>query len=260
MNGWRGLLQAWLLLSVAAGATGVTFVSCMTTKGPFTMEVHPEWAPNAAERFLKLVDAGFYTDIALFRSIRSFLVQFGISDKPEQKKWHTQQIPDDPNLHIPFRRGMVSFAAHRPNARTTQLFIAYSDLPFLGQDPWETPFAVLIDGFDTLDSLTTSYGDGPPFGQGPDQLLIHKFGNKYLAESYPDLDYIHWCDRVWADGVANIQSVFSADHFRPAAPDSIPAAHCLVITLLVICSAVSIAMYVLRRSVSCPHARPSLKV
>lgn len=166
---------------------------------------------------------------------------------------------DDPNLHIPFRRGMVSFAAHKPNSRSTQLFIAYSDLPFLGQDPWETPFAVVIDGFETLDSLTTKYGDGPPFGQGPDQLLIHKFGNTYLAESYPDLDYIHWCDRVWAEGVANVQAVFSPDHFRPAARDSIPA-HCLVITLLVICSALSAAMYVLRRSVSCPHARPSLKV
>src|SRR3546814_4367588 len=48
-------------------------------------------------------------------------------------------------------RGMVSFAGAGQDSRSTQIFIAYSDLPFLGKAAWETPFAVLVDGYEVLD-------------------------------------------------------------------------------------------------------------
>lgn len=249
-----GVMKVWMAICVLAGACAVEFVSCMTTAGSITLEIHPEWAPNAAQHFLTLVDAEFYTDIALYRSIRSFLVQFGISDKAEHKKWHTQYISDDKNLRIPFKRGMVSFAANKHNDKSTQLFIAYEDLPFLGEDPWVAPFAIVVDGLEALDAFSTTYGDGPPFGQGPDQLLVQRYGNEYLKESYPEVDYIHWCDRVWAEGVTDIKDVFLREDLHHATASNIPA-HCLVITFLVMCSAVSAAMYMLRNSVlrRCVH-------
>ena len=60
-------------------------VACLTTKGEILIEVYPDWAPRGAARFLDLVRAGFFTDIAMFRTVEGFLSQFGISDKPKFK-------------------------------------------------------------------------------------------------------------------------------------------------------------------------------
>lgn len=133
------LFVALLGLSVEAVNNHV-FVRCETTKGPLTIEVSPEWAPIGATRFLDLVYDGFYTDIALFRSVDKFLTQFGISDKAEKQHWHTASIPDDTNLNFGIQKYDIAFAGSGPNSRSTQLFIAYEDLDFLGHEPWETPF------------------------------------------------------------------------------------------------------------------------
>jgi hypothetical protein len=71
---------------------------CQTTKGSFEIEVYRDWSPNGADRFIDLVNDGFYTDIAMYRSVEGFLTQFGISDNPEQAHWHDETIEDDPNL------------------------------------------------------------------------------------------------------------------------------------------------------------------
>jgi peptidyl-prolyl cis-trans isomerase A (cyclophilin A) len=115
-------------------------VECETTKGSITIEVIPSWAPLGAERFLELIDDSFFTNIALFRSVPKFLAQFGISDNPVKKHWHRQAIRDDPSLNLGIHKGYVSFAGGGPNTRSTQIFIAFEDLDFLGKEPWETPF------------------------------------------------------------------------------------------------------------------------
>ncbi len=38
-------------------------VQCETTKGSFTIEIFPDWAPLGAERFLALVQDEFFTNI-----------------------------------------------------------------------------------------------------------------------------------------------------------------------------------------------------
>jgi hypothetical protein len=53
------------------------------------------------------------------------------------KHWHGKQIQDDPTLHKGIRKHYVSFAGGGPNSRSTQIFIAYKDLDFLGNAPWE---------------------------------------------------------------------------------------------------------------------------
>ena len=52
-------------------------VHCETTKGPLTIEVHKDWSPLGAERFIDLVRDDFFTDIAFFRCVERFLTQFG---------------------------------------------------------------------------------------------------------------------------------------------------------------------------------------
>ena len=53
-----------------AGAGAGTQVTCMTTKGELTMDVHPEWSPLGAENFLKLVNGGYFTMVPFFRVVK----------------------------------------------------------------------------------------------------------------------------------------------------------------------------------------------
>jgi peptidyl-prolyl cis-trans isomerase A (cyclophilin A) len=168
-------------------------VLCETTKGPVEIEVYREWSPLGADRFMELVRAGFYTDIAMYRSVKNFLTQFGISDKKEMKHWHNKVIKDDPNLNLGITRGIISYAGGGKNTRSTQLFIAYANLDFLGKEPWETPFGRVVHSYDTLDSIYKGYEDIPPFGKGPDQQKIHQYGNGYVRHNFPETDFINSC-------------------------------------------------------------------
>ncbi len=135
------VLSVVCVLKIVSSEVGkFPLVDCQTSKGPLRIEVHRNWAPLGADRFLELVQDQFFTDIAFFRCVKRFLTQFGISDKPDKKHWHNKNIPDDPNLHLGIQKNYVSFAGGGPNTRSTQLFIAFEYLDFLGNEPWETPF------------------------------------------------------------------------------------------------------------------------
>lgn len=67
-------------------------VSCETTQGLIRIEVYKDWAPLGAQRFLDLVQDGFFTDIALYRCVKRFLVQFGITEDPTKKHWHRYNL------------------------------------------------------------------------------------------------------------------------------------------------------------------------
>ena len=68
-----------------------------TTKGDFVVDVHRDWAPNAADRFYNLVKSGFFDDTRFFRAVGGFMVQFGISGDPAvASKWQSANIQDDP--------------------------------------------------------------------------------------------------------------------------------------------------------------------
>ncbi|KAJ1427672.1 cyclophilin-like domain-containing protein [Ochromonadaceae sp. CCMP2298] len=188
-----------LLLSSAVASSlsqELPRVQCTTTKGPLTIEIHRDWAPLGADRFVELVKDNFFTDIAFFRCVKGFLTQFGISDKPDKKHWHRATIPDDPNLGLGIKKQYVSFAGGGANTRSTQMFIAFEDLDFLGKEPWETPFGVVVEGAGTLKKLYKSYGDIPPFGNGPDQQEIHLQGNAYIRTLFPQTDFLIECAMV----------------------------------------------------------------
>jgi peptidyl-prolyl cis-trans isomerase A (cyclophilin A) len=131
-----------LVLQVAT-SSDYPRVQCDTTKGPFLLEIYRDWSPLGADHFLELVQDDFYSNIAFFRCVRRFLTQFGISDNPSKKHWHNKNIQDDPNLNLGIKKYYLSYAGGGPNTRSTQLFIAFEDLDFLGKEPWETPFGAL---------------------------------------------------------------------------------------------------------------------
>ena len=170
-------------------ATSDFKVEFETTVGRFVVQVHREWAPIGAQRFYELVKDGYYTDIAFFRVIEGFMVQFGIHGDPAvAAKWKDSNIEDDP-VNASNMRGRITFATAGPGTRTTQLFINYVNNERLDGMGF-APFGEVIEGMDVVEAIHSDYGEGAPAGRGPDQGRIQEEGNQYLRESFPGLDYI----------------------------------------------------------------------
>jgi peptidyl-prolyl cis-trans isomerase A (cyclophilin A) len=168
--------------TMKARAPGVFYARFNTTKGPFVIEVHRDWAPNGADHFYNLVRGGFYNDAAFFRVIPGFMAQFGMSARPEVSRiWANSNIPDDP-VKQSNTRGMVTFAqTSLPNSRSTQLFINYGNNARLDQDRF-APFGRVFEGMDIVDSIYSGYGEQPEQG------LIQSQGKAYLDRAFPRLD------------------------------------------------------------------------
>ncbi|CAM9946328.1 unnamed protein product [Phaeothamnion confervicola] len=110
---------------------------------------------------------------------------------------------------------MLSFAGGGANTRDTQLFIAFSDLDFLGKSAWETPIGIVTSGMETVvDKFYQGYGDQRPYNDkgkdyGVDQGRIFEEGNAYLRRDFPLLSYIQDCwlaDGPGADGGGGVEA------------------------------------------------------
>ncbi len=165
-------------------------VKMSTTKGDFVIEVHRDWAPLGADRFYNLVKLGYFNDVAFFRVIKGFMVQFGIHGDPKVNRvWKNANIKDDPSGKQSNTRGMVTFATAGPGTRTTQLFINYDDNARLDGMGF-APIGKVVSGMDVVDKLEGMYGEGAPAGRGPSQGRMQEEGNAYLKASFPKLDYL----------------------------------------------------------------------
>ena len=160
-----------------------------TTKGAFTLDVTRAWSPLGADRFYNLVKAGFFTDVAFFRVISGFMVQFGIHGDPSvSAAWRVANIKDDA-VKQSNTKGFVSFATAGPGTRTTQMFINFGDNDRLDGMGF-SPFAKVTEGMNVVESIYSGYGEGAPSGMGPEQGRLQMQGNKYLKAEFPKMDYI----------------------------------------------------------------------
>lgn len=170
-----------------------------------------EITSHGAQRFLELVDLGYYTDIALFRH-NNWIIQFGAIQTPstddvaavrepwmrliEPGRHHLPAIPDDPKTDCggECTKGSLfdwslSYAGGGLNSRTAQIFVVHhrgKSQP-LGESPWETPFARLVDGISVVKAWYSGYGEKV------DQIKIFQYGTKYTRATFPKLDYILSC-------------------------------------------------------------------
>ncbi len=160
-----------------------------TSKGPFVVEVHRDWAPLGADRFYNLVKNGFYDNARFFRVISGFMVQFGINGDPAiSARWRGARIGDDP-VKQSNSRGFITFATAGPNTRTTQVFINYANNSGLDGQGF-APFGRVVSGMNVVDALYCGYGEGAPSGAGPEQGRVQSEGNAYLTSQFPKLDFI----------------------------------------------------------------------
>jgi len=160
-----------------------------TTKGDFTLEITRAWSPLGVDRFYNLVKGGYFTDIAFFRVISGFMVQFGIHGDPAvAAAWRGARIADDP-VKQSNTKGYISYAMAGPNTRTTQMFINFGDNERLDGMGF-SPFGKVVEGMNVVESIYSGYGEGAPSGMGPDQGRVQMQGNAYLKAEFPKMDYI----------------------------------------------------------------------
>lgn len=187
-------------------------VCCHTTAGSMSIAVHHKWAPLGAERFVSMVESGYFNDergaVPFMRCISGFLCQFGLNSDPAKTKGYGTTIPDDPNW-LPegphhrensdgvkrFAKGYLAYAGAGKNSRDNQLIMALEDTgPLAGGSPWEVPWGELVgaESFKTLDKIHTDYGE-----KGPGQGKLHNVGmTDDLRKEFPLIDYITWCGVV----------------------------------------------------------------
>jgi len=176
--------------SLKAQAPAVFTAKFTTTRGDFEIEVTRAWAPLGADRFYNLVKNHFFDGSAFFRVLPGFVVQFGLSTRPDiSRVWESATIADDPVTQSN-TRGTITYAKpNAPNHRTTQVFINLNDNASLDSMGF-SPFGKVVSGMDVVDKFYSEYGEGAPGGNGPDQERLQHEGKAYLDKSFPLLDTI----------------------------------------------------------------------
>ena len=183
-------LILWLMMAQVA-APSVFQVRLETTKGAIVIEVHRDWAPNGADRFYQLVTSRYYDGNRFFRVVAGRWAQFGINGDPTvAKAWRDRAIPDDPRRQSNVR-GAVAFAFAVPNGRTTQVYIALTDLSATQDEQGFVPFGRVVSGMEVADALNSEYGESSGSGiRAGRQQPLFDGGNAYLDRAFPRLDRI----------------------------------------------------------------------
>jgi peptidyl-prolyl cis-trans isomerase A (cyclophilin A) len=152
---------------------------------PIVVNITRAWAPLGADHIHELVTAKYFDDLAFFRVVPDFVVQFGISGDPDTNKKWSSPIKDDPVLQSN-KQGTLVFATAGPNTRTTQLFINYKDNGGLDAQGF-APFGVIDSGFETA---TKVFNPTPGNSGGIDQDEYTTLGNAWLKPKYPKANFI----------------------------------------------------------------------
>ena len=158
--------------------TQKTRIAMQTTAGELLIDVYPQAAPNAAQRFVELVQSGFYDNTPVSRIVPGFVAQFGINWREPHKAWEDKPFDDDASLFM-LTRGTLAFAKSGPDSNSTQVFINYDDNSHLTARMYNfTAFGRVVQGMEVVDSFVEV---GEP-GLGLDQDRLWNDGEAYLQE------------------------------------------------------------------------------
>jgi cyclophilin family peptidyl-prolyl cis-trans isomerase len=163
-------------------------VSVETTQGVFVIAVDRALAPRGADRFYRLVRAGYFDDSRFFRVVPGFIAQFGIPGDPSiSRVWKDRAMPDD-SARASNVRGTIAYAMTGPNTRTTQLFVSLVDNSRLDAQGF-APIGRVVSGMDVVDRIYGGYGESAGGGmRAGKQARMMEEGNAHLDRDYPRLD------------------------------------------------------------------------
>ena len=122
-----------------------------TTKGPVTIEMRPDLAPNHVAHIKKLVREGFYDGIVFHRVIEGFMAQTGCPNGTGMGGSSYPNLKQEFNAE-PHVRGTCSMArAQNPDSANSQFFICFDDARFL--DRQYTVWGAVTEGMDNVDKI-----------------------------------------------------------------------------------------------------------
>ena len=133
--------------------TRITHVVFETTAGEVRIDVYPEAAPNAAARFVELVESGYYDGTPVFRIVPGFVAQFGINWREPHNAWLDRRFNDDPS-YFQLLPGTLAFAKAGINNNTAQVFFNYRENNYLASpDNGFSTFAAVAEGMEVVESF-----------------------------------------------------------------------------------------------------------
>jgi len=122
-----------------------------TSRGPVTVELRPDLAPNHVKRIKELARQGFYDGVVFQRGSDGFMAQTGDptgSGMGGSGQKLRAEFNDEPHV-----RGTCSMArAQSPDSADSQFFICFDEATFL--DGQYTVWGRVIDGMDNVDKIT----------------------------------------------------------------------------------------------------------
>lgn len=168
----------------APAITEYETVRFQTDAGDILMEIYPQAAPNAANRFLELVRNGFYDETPVFRVVKSprpFVAQFGVNWRAGHRDYQNNKFKDDPSL-FELGPGTLAFAKAGPHTNSTQVFINYGDNSFLKDNGGFSTFGRIVEGLEHAQNFKAV---GDP-SMGLDQGQLWSRGGDYLEGLPPN--------------------------------------------------------------------------
>ena len=121
-----------------------------TTRGPVTIELRPDLAPDHVKRIKELARQGFYDGVVFHRVIDGFMAQTG--DPTGTGRGGSGQKLRAEFSKEPHSRGTVSMArAQSPDSADSQFFICFDDARFL--DKQYTVWGQVTEGMENVDKI-----------------------------------------------------------------------------------------------------------
>ena len=139
-------------------------VAMNTTLGVIRIQMQPDWAPHAVQRFLMLCATGWYDHTAFHRVAKGFVIQGGTGETRANGPVHpadrwVHPLPAEFRNDVKHVRGIVSMAhGDDPNSATTSFFIVLGPAPHL--DGNFAAFGKVVDGMNVLDAFEKEELDG----------------------------------------------------------------------------------------------------
>jgi peptidylprolyl isomerase len=121
-----------------------------TSKGPVTVEMRPDLAPNHCARIKELARQGFYDGVVFHRVIEGFMAQTGDptgSGMGGSGQKLRAEFNEEPHV-----RGTVSMArAQSSGSADSQFFICFGDATFL--DGQYTVWGRVVEGMNNVNTI-----------------------------------------------------------------------------------------------------------